>query len=161
MTWYNKIKKESRRGTDTALMDDYTNFPEDIHPYYAPTDPTIPGYSISKPNPYFGGKTRKTPAPNTSGYPTDVSSTEDDDGVAGTGYEEIQPGRTLLDDDIPHQGNTINEDERFVSYVDKLKIPGSPSAKLDKGKLGPHNMPHDNVFSLLTKQKNHPFIDPL
>lgn len=155
MAWY----KKARRGTDRALMDYYTEFPYDVDPYYAPTDPTVPGYSLSKPNPFFGGKTRNTPGFPKLKYPQNYSMNEDESGVGGTGYDEIQPGRTILDDDIP-VGEGAN-DERFVDYSDKLKRPGTISDNLDKGRTGPHNMPHGGLFTSVRNRVKNPFVRSL
>jgi len=120
MNWYKSCLKTARRGTDRPLMDDYSRV----------FGPEKEPYSLTKANPFFGGKERFTP--DGKGYPKGISQFEDEAEDDFTGYRELQPGRTILDDEIM-QGEGAN-DERFFSDEDKMPI------KKEKEPIGPHNM---------------------
>ena len=118
-SWYKSYLKQARRGTDRPLMDEYTEF-----------GPQKDELDLTRANPLFGGEKRRTP--DGKGYPKGISQTEDDETNELDGVQEIQPGRTILDDDIYNGEGTNNEE--FVDDVDKMPMKKQPDP------VGPHNM---------------------
>ena len=117
--WYKLHIKQARRGTDRPLMDEYAEFGRQQDEL-----------DLTRANPLFGGEKRRTP--DGKGYPKGISQTEDDENNELDGVQEIQPGRTILDDEI-FTGEGTNHEE-FVDDIDKMPIKKEPDP------VGPHNM---------------------
>lgn len=116
MNWYKKIYKQSYRGNIPKMLD----WDERLRDPY---DKNPNSFQLTKPNPYFGGKTRED-------YPDDYSFRDDDGGDYG--FQRKLPSEDVLMDQNPPTGEGANDD-RFVSQQEKMPIQNTED-------IGPHNM---------------------
>lgn len=135
VNWYNKLKI-ARRGSDRPLMDQYSEM--------GSNEPGKHQFSITTPNPFFGGESRGS-------YTKNYSFTEenqDRDNIRNIRDTE----NTLMDQDPP-TGEGANDD-RFTLPKDKKPI-GGKSQKLDKGGPSIHNMNTFNVNLFRDKRNRY------
>jgi len=130
MNWHKRQLKRSWN-TGIPLMDQYTDGYRPLSSNHR-KDPR----SLVNANPELGGEKREGYSRNTSSLNSDPTESEK--------IKESLPGENVLMDQDPPTGEGVRNEEFTArgegnSDVDVLPM-NSNSKKLDRGKIGPHNM---------------------